>query len=211
MKTKHNDYYVYIHRRNDTNDVFYVGKGRGYRAKSKEGRNVWWKAVANKHGFKVEYVEKSMSEESAYDLEAEVVKFYLECGYKLCNLAPGGKGGAGGMPKSEETRKRMSLGARKSKTVAVECSNGMKFDSMIEAATWCQGGENVERIVRGISDCCAGRAKTAFGYSWWKISKKDAEAQQATCYAEVIVPEYEFVFTPYMDGGKKRKTTSVTI
>ena len=42
-----NVYYVYVHRRNDTNEVFYVGKGKNRRAYSKTGRNQHWCNIAN--------------------------------------------------------------------------------------------------------------------------------------------------------------------
>lgn len=31
----HNDYYVYLHARNDTGEIFYVGKGRKERASAR--------------------------------------------------------------------------------------------------------------------------------------------------------------------------------
>lgn len=99
----HNDYYVYLHRRNDSNEVFYVGKGRRYRSTVYCNRNKWWLAIANKHGFTVEYVEKGLSESDAYDLEVETIKFYRECGHTLCNLSDGGEGGNGSVRKQPIT------------------------------------------------------------------------------------------------------------
>lgn len=100
---KHNDYYVYIHRRNDTNEVFYIGKGRRYRACVSCNRNKWWLAIVKKHGFTIEYVEKGLSEDDAYDLEVETIKFYRECGHKICNLTDGGEGGSGAVRKQPIT------------------------------------------------------------------------------------------------------------
>ncbi len=100
------NYYVYLHRRNDTNDVFYVGKGRRHRATRKDGRNEWWHRVVNKAGgYTVEYAEKNLSEDDAFDLEIELIKFYRDCGYELCNLTNGGEG-ASGCTMSEENRKK---------------------------------------------------------------------------------------------------------
>ena len=101
-------YYVYIHRRADTNEVFYVGKGKGSRANDKHKRNIWWKRVAAKAGgVIVEYVEKSLCNESALELEIELIKFYKDCGHVLCNLTDGGEGSPGYVH-SEETRLKMS-------------------------------------------------------------------------------------------------------
>ena len=98
MKKKNTDgieqniYYVYLHRRLDTNDVFYVGKGKGRRAYEKFSRNRWWLAIVEKVGFTVEMVEINLFEHDAFLLEVETIKFYKGCGYKLCNLTNGGEG-----------------------------------------------------------------------------------------------------------------------
>lgn len=91
----HNDYYVYLHRRGDNNEVFYVGKGRRYRANSKSNRNLWWCNIVNKCGFVVEFVEKGLSEEDAFTLEIELIKFYKENNHTLCNISDGGEGASG--------------------------------------------------------------------------------------------------------------------
>lgn len=91
----YNDYYVYLHRRGDNNEVFYIGKGRKYRSTTKANRNQWWLSIVTKCGFTVEYVETGLSEESAYDLEIETIKFYRENNHTLCNLTDGGEGGTG--------------------------------------------------------------------------------------------------------------------
>lgn len=102
-----NRYYVYIHRKEDTNDVFYVGKGSGERAKQTTSRSRWWTAVKDKHGFTVEIIEKGLSEFDAFNLEIETIKFYRECGYNLVNLTNGGEGSSGYSP-SAETRAKLS-------------------------------------------------------------------------------------------------------
>jgi hypothetical protein len=84
-----NVYYVYIHLRGDNNEVFYVGKGKGNRIKQRDGRNIYWKNIVNKHGYTYEIVEKELSEDSAFDLEIELIKFYRESGHKLVNLRNG--------------------------------------------------------------------------------------------------------------------------
>jgi len=90
-----NVFYVYIHRRNDNNEVFYVGKGKDKRSHSKAGRNQYWLNIVNKHGYSIEIVEKELSEDEAFDLEVELIKFYRENGHKLTNLTDGGEGTSG--------------------------------------------------------------------------------------------------------------------
>lgn len=89
------DYYVYLHRRKGTNEVFYVGKGRARRSMATWDRNKWWKAIVAKAGYYVEYVERGLTEYSALTLEVETIKFYRECGHTLCNLTDGGEGVSG--------------------------------------------------------------------------------------------------------------------
>lgn len=102
-----NIYYVYLHRRCDTNDVFYVGKGKGKRAYQKYSRNRWWCAIVEKVGFTVEMVEINLAEDDAFELEVETIKFYKECGYTLCNMTNGGEGQSGVIA-SAETRAKQS-------------------------------------------------------------------------------------------------------
>lgn len=105
-----NEFYVYMYRRNDTNDVFYIGKGINQRAEIISGHNDHCRKVANKHGFTIEYVQKNMSEEDAFALERALIHKYVnEYGYSieiegmrdranphhLCNHTMGGEGSAG--------------------------------------------------------------------------------------------------------------------
>lgn len=84
MNIENNVYYVYLHRRGDNNEVFYVGKGKNGRYKSKAGRNNWWTNVVDKCGFSAEIVECGLSEQAAFDLEVELILFYRERTIILC-------------------------------------------------------------------------------------------------------------------------------
>jgi hypothetical protein len=88
-------YYVYQHRRNDTNAVFYVGKGKGYRCSQKTGRNIYWHRVASKHGFSVEKVITDLDEELSLLAEYELIDQYKRLNFALSNLADGGEGSSG--------------------------------------------------------------------------------------------------------------------
>lgn len=89
-------YYVYLHRRESDNKVFYVGKGKGYRCNSRSGRNSRWNKTVNKHGLIVELVYENLTEEDAFELEKDTI---LEMRYHfeetLCNLTDGGEGVSG--------------------------------------------------------------------------------------------------------------------
>ena len=88
-------YYVYQHKRNDTNAVFYVGKGKGYRCNQKTGRNIYWNRVVEKHGYSVEKVVTDVDEELALLAEYELIDKYKRLNYVLSNLAEGGEGTSG--------------------------------------------------------------------------------------------------------------------
>jgi hypothetical protein len=124
-------YYVYQHRRNDTNAVFYVGKGKGYRCNQKTGRNIYWHRVADKYGYSVEKVIIDLDEELALLVEYELIDKYKKLNFRLSNLSDGGEGTSGykftpeqiaklkihhiGKKHSAETKAKMSA-AKKGKT-----------------------------------------------------------------------------------------------
>ena len=82
--------YIYLHRRNDTGKVFYVGKGMNRRAWSKKQRNPHWHNVVNKAGFTVEIIAKGLTEEEAYWAEPLLIEAHgLE---NLTNMRAGGTG-----------------------------------------------------------------------------------------------------------------------
>lgn len=98
--------YVYCHMRNDTNEVFYIGKGTGNRAYNSSSRNVYWKNIVKKaNGFTVQIIAKYLSHKEAFKFEALLISKLLPK-IKLANLNAGGEGGVN---PSEETRLKMSL------------------------------------------------------------------------------------------------------
>lgn len=101
------EHYIYIHRRNDTGEVFYVGKGSGKRAFDKK-RNDWWKRIVSKCGYTVEIIEWFDDHDSALAREVELIAEYREKGVQLVNLTDGGEG-AKGYKHTPETRKIMSI------------------------------------------------------------------------------------------------------
>ena len=89
-------YYVYEHTRNDTNVVFYVGKGKNKRAYSKHHRNQYWTNIVNKAGgFTVKFIAKDLDEELALLVEIERIDQLKRLGYVLCNITEGGEGSSG--------------------------------------------------------------------------------------------------------------------
>lgn len=100
-------YYLYCHRRKDDNSIFYIGKGSGKRAWTRQGRNIYWKRVAEKAGFEVEILYHDLQEEEAFILEKDFIRNLKEFGCKLSNITDGGEG-ASGVKMSEETKLKLS-------------------------------------------------------------------------------------------------------
>jgi hypothetical protein len=105
------NFYVYIHRKATTGEVFYVGKGVGDRAYIFSTRSDWWKRVVQKHGVIVEIVSDNLQEWYAFELESDLISLY---GRKdtgdgpLVNMTDGGEG-AVGHSHSEETKHKISI------------------------------------------------------------------------------------------------------
>lgn len=84
------NHYIYGHYKEDTGDLFYVGKGAKKRAWDTRGRNAHWKNVVAKHGLVVKILESDLTEEAAYIREQQLIE---EIGLdKLVNIRPGGTG-----------------------------------------------------------------------------------------------------------------------
>lgn len=105
LKNTKTDFYVYIHRRADNGQVFYIGKGRLRRSNNKSLRSTHWKRTVAKYGYWIERPQENMKEEDALLLEMWLIAKYLHLGYRLCNKTLGGDGCLG-MAMSDETRRK---------------------------------------------------------------------------------------------------------
>ncbi|MES1979549.1 MAG: hypothetical protein V4451_16020 [Pseudomonadota bacterium] len=88
-------FYTYVHRRADTGEVFYVGKGQGKRAYDKKHRSIFWKGVATRHGLEVQIVDRFERERDAFRHEKVLIHLFREIGAILCNFTDGGEGCSG--------------------------------------------------------------------------------------------------------------------
>lgn len=105
-----NGHYIYIHVKQDSGEVFYVGKGKNNRAYHKGGRSKWWQYTIAKYGYDIFILENNLSEPEAFRLEKEYIQRIgrrdLGLG-PLVNLTDGGEGASGTIV-SKETRKKVS-------------------------------------------------------------------------------------------------------
>lgn len=118
-------YFIYLHVRKDTGQVFYVGKGtktvkKQYeRAYITDKRNPFWQAIAKKVGYQVVVFAEFFTEDDAFSMERSLIAEYklTRDGGSLCNLTLGGEGCSGINP-SQETRKKLSIMASKPRSNA---------------------------------------------------------------------------------------------
>ena len=81
---KMNDYYVYIYYRLDTNEPFYVGKGKGDRWKIINRNNKHFMNIINKHPIAVEIEKDNLTESEAFYWEEKIIKILIfEYGYSI--------------------------------------------------------------------------------------------------------------------------------
>jgi dGTP triphosphohydrolase len=89
-----NIYYVYAHSQKNNNDrIFYIGKGKGKRLNSKQGRNQYWKNIVAKYGYEAYKLEENLTEEQAFTAEKQYITLLKGLGYSLANMTDGGEGG----------------------------------------------------------------------------------------------------------------------
>lgn len=105
------DFYIYVHIKKKDGQPFYIGKGKGIRAMSKQFRNKFWHNIVNKYGYEIVMLEENLSEVKAYELEIywinRIGRRDLKCG-PLVNMSNGGEGEAGRVF-TEEHKRNMSI------------------------------------------------------------------------------------------------------
>lgn len=90
-----NDYYVYIWKTIDTNEVFYVGSGHGIRYKDSDRQSRspgWWDFFCS-HGQKANCTSsiliKGLTKQEALSAECDITKRYREEGHPIVNVNDG--------------------------------------------------------------------------------------------------------------------------
>lgn len=159
-------FYVYQHKTLDTNEIFYIGKGRHYRAYS-QSRNSYWKNIVDKHGYSVEIIEYFDDEEKAFDKEEELIKSLQP----RANLAQGNRRSYTFALSDEERLKRSQIAKE----------NASKPDSGIKRAALLRKGQTKEtcEALRKSSEAAkinsAGQNNPMYGKSHWhNLSKEEA-------------------------------------
>lgn len=119
------DYYIYIYYRLDTNEPFYIGKGRKGRWKRLNRENTHFNNIVNKHDVAVEIIKYNLTEEEAFYWEEEIIRILVfeygysieiinnrsidESQYHLVNATWGGDGTKGMNPFENKTHDEMKI------------------------------------------------------------------------------------------------------
>lgn len=183
-------FYVYAHKKKDTGEIFYIGKGKEKRDQSKSGRSNHWRNTANKHGLEIIRLYECLSESDAYILEIETIKLFRSNGIKIINIANGGEGGLSGIKLTESHKLKLrkakigkkqmpdhalksakaKLGKKQPRS-AVEYVVGLKKKKVInsdgeifESAT--EAAKKHGTTQSNISMCCRGERLTTKGKAW---------------------------------------------
>lgn len=103
-------YYVYIWYIVETNEVFYVGKGKGKRYKDTSHRNKFFKDMYDSHNCDVRKIYENLTESEAFQKEQETIKWYKEnTNFRLTNQTDGGEGSSGWVPPKEFRDKQSKI------------------------------------------------------------------------------------------------------
>lgn len=196
MKTS--GYYVYLHRKKTDGSVFYVGKGKKYRAWSKR-RTLHWKRVVNKHGLIVEIVKDGLSEEDAFGLEKKIIS---ELKVELINITDGGEGKSG-LPSSDYQK----LMARRARSKPVINSDGDVFESAtIAAKVLIEKGIKATR--NGITSACIlGRNHANMSWAYYSEGVSAPEyteykTKMKICFGKKVKCSNGIIFNSISDAAE---------
>lgn len=136
-------YYVYRHIRLDNNTPFYVGKGSGNRAFTKQHRNQYWHNIVNKHGYRVEIVKYFETGQDAYNFEFKLINLYKNYNLVKANLTDGGDG-----TKNPNKEVRFKMGsAMRGKNHSLE--SRQKMSNNWNRGEYSHSKETIEKIRQG--------------------------------------------------------------
>lgn len=100
------EFYVYMYVIDETNEVFYIGKGKGNRAYTGK-RNKFCEDMKSTHNWSVVFIKENLSEDEAFQLEIKLIEEYKKQFNRITNQTLGGDG-ISGYQMSEEVKGKIS-------------------------------------------------------------------------------------------------------
>lgn len=197
-------FYTYVHRRADTGEIFYVGKGVGKRAFLKTGRSEYWHRVVEKHGYTVHIVLSSASEGDSFRHEVALIALLRATGLPLVNLTNGGEG-ASGRVHGEETKARMSAAAsgRKMSAEAIAKMRAAKIGKKADP----QAIEKTAASNRGRKRSRDAVERSAAGIRGRKLTDQHRESLRKAWEVRRLTPFSDRTIEKMRAGQCKRRNT----
>jgi hypothetical protein len=184
-------YYVYQHRKADTNDIFYVGKGKGTRAFNATKRSSYWKNVVNKHGFNVEFIATNIDEEFAFLIEKEAIDVYKKRNICLVNLTDGGEG-ASGLIHSNEHKEKLKGNRFGASTWGINFKG--KFHSDKQKAKWSEIRKGVTSPRKGAVLSDETKSKISKARKGMVVKKRRVLSDDQVREIRVLLPQHSIAF-----------------
>lgn len=183
------EYYVYEWIRLDTNEPFYVGKGKENRCYSLKNRNKHFLNIVGKVDTAIHILEDNLKEDWAFEYEVYYIDEYKNSGYNLTNITDGGEG----ISQTLEIRRKIS-----DAHLGIRPNENSKYKNRISHLGKGMNAENNKSrkvILLNTLETfeCINRARDEYG-------KKDIQAccQGRKCYAGEINNE-KLVWCYYED------------
>lgn len=166
-----NIYYVYAHVNIKTNEIFYIGKGKGGRLFSKNRRSDRWVNYVNKYGYKAVLLEQNITEEEAFLKEVFYIKNIGRADKKeglLINMSDGGSGGNNNLGRvlSDEWKIKIGLagkgkvGYMKGKKHSQEVKDKISASLKGRPAYWLKGKKLSAEHIKKSADSHRGKKRS---------------------------------------------------
>lgn len=177
-------YYVYVHIRLDNDEIFYVGKGSNNRAFSTLNRNKYWLNIVNKCGYRVEILERNLSESDAFVKEMQLIKSLDP----VTNMTAGGDGGDTWSRMSEKDKKRLRDSAKQ--------RSNMPNSGVAKAAQKRKGQTKdtcgaLKRMAEANSRAFSGKGNPMHGRSHWDDKSKEEKCSIKRSISETLKATYK--------------------
>lgn len=180
-------YYVYQHKKADTNEIFYVGKGKCGRAFNATKRNPHWKNIVNKHGFNVEFIAKDIDEELAFLVEIEAIDAYKKSGIVLANITNGGEG-ASGVSHSDEHKNKLKGNRYGESTWGLTFKGKTHSDE--QKAKWSEKRKGITSPRKGVTLSDQTRSKISASRTGIVVQKRRVLTDEQVREIRVLLPQH---------------------
>lgn len=208
-----NDYYVYIYWRLDTNEPFYVGKGRDDRWKILRRKyNKHFMNIINKHSVVVIIEKDNLTENEAFYWEEKIIEeLVFEYGFSidipnnksldkhfhLVNQTWGGEGCSGKNSYANKTEEEMKIVKEKMRKAKIGLYNGKNNPNYGKSSFANKTEEEMNMLKERWRNASSGKNNPMYGTH--RIGKESANKKSVICLTT------KRIFYTAKDGAKYYK------